>query len=75
MRVDEFDFKLPKSLIAQTPLKKRDSSRLLVLDRKTNVIKHQLFPDIINYLHPGDALVLNDTKVMPARLFGVKEKH
>lgn len=72
MHVDEFDFKLPKSLIAQTPLKKRDSSRLLVLDRRTGDIKHQLFPDIINYLHSGDALVLNDTKVMPARLFGVK---
>src|SRR5699024_4775050 len=65
---------LPESLIAQTPLKTRDESRLLVLGRKTGNIVHKHFKNIIDYLEAGDTLVLNDTKVMPARLFGLKEE-
>ena len=74
MKTDDFDFYLPEELIAQTPLEKRDSSRLLVLDKKTGEINHRHFTDIIDYMEEGDTLVLNDTKVMPARLYGVKEK-
>ena len=73
MKTDDFDFYLPEELIAQTPLEKRDSSRLLVLDKKTGEISHRHFTDIIDYMEKGDTLVLNDTKVMPARLYGVKE--
>jgi len=73
MKTDDFDYELPKELIAQTPLLKRDESRLLVLDRKTGDIEHKKFYDIIDYLNPGDALVINDTKVIPARIVGVKE--
>ena len=73
MKVEDFDFYLPKELIAQTPLLKRDSSRLLVLDKKTGDIEHKYFTDIIDYLEAGDTLVLNDTKVIPARLVGEKE--
>ena len=73
MKTDDFDFYLPEELIAQTPLKKRDSSRLLVLDKKTGQIEHKYFSDVIDYLNPGDTLVLNDTKVIPARLIGEKE--
>ena len=74
MRVEDFDYNLPEELIAQTPLKKRDSSRLLVLDKKTGDIEHKKFTDIIDYLEKGDTLVLNDTKVLPARLIGIKEE-
>ena len=74
MKVDDFDFYLPKKLIAQTPLLKRDSSRLLVLDKKTGKIEHKQFTDIVDYLEEGDTLVLNDTKVIPARLIGEKEE-
>lgn len=74
MKTDDFDFYLPEELIAQTPLEKRDSSRLLVLDKKTGEISHRHFTDIIDYMEKGDTLVLNDTKVMPARLYGVKEE-
>lgn len=74
MKTDDFDFYLPEELIAQTPLEKRDSSRLLVLDKKTGEINHRHFTDIIDYMEEGDTLVLNDTKVMPARLYGVKEE-
>lgn len=74
MKVEDFDFDLPKELIAQTPLLKRDASRLLVLDKKTGEITHKHFSDIIDYLEPGDTLVLNDTKVIPARLIGSKEE-
>ena len=74
MKTDDFDFYLPEKLIAQTPLEKRDSSKLLVLDKETGDIKHQCFSDIINYLNEGDVLVLNDTKVMPARILGTKEE-
>lgn len=73
MRTDDFDFYLPEELIAQTPLDKRDSSRLLVLNKNDGSIEHKHFTDIIDYLHAGDVLVLNDTKVIPARLYGVKE--
>ena len=72
MKTSDFDYELPERLIAQTPLEKRDSSRLLVLDKETGKIKHKHFTDIIDYLNEDDVLVLNDTKVMPARLYGVK---
>ncbi|MGA4513510.1 tRNA preQ1(34) S-adenosylmethionine ribosyltransferase-isomerase QueA [Staphylococcus caledonicus] len=74
MNVEEFDYDLPESLIAQTPLKYRDHSRLLVLGRQSGEIDHKHFTDIIDYFNPGDTLVLNDTRVMPARLFGLKEE-
>lgn len=74
MKTDDFDFELPEELIAQTPIKERDHSRLLVLDRKTGNIEHKVFTDVIDYLEEGDSLVLNDTKVIPARLYGVKEE-
>lgn len=74
MKTDDFDFYLPEELIAQTPLKKRDSSKLLVLDKKTGEIEHRHFSDIIEYLEPNDVLVMNNTKVIPARLYGVKEE-
>lgn len=73
MDVKDFDYDLPEELIAQDPLEDRSSSRLMVLDKKTGEISHHIFKDIINYLRPGDCLVLNNTKVIPARLFGVKE--
>ncbi len=73
MTVEEFNYDLPEELIAQTPLKKRDESRLMVLDKDTGAIEHQHFKNIISYLEPGDTLVLNDTKVLPARLYGEKE--
>ena len=73
MKVDLFDFHLPEELIAQTPLTDRSSSRLMVIDKENGDLKHDVFKHIQNYLKPGDCLVLNDTKVLPARLFGVKE--
>ena len=73
MNVKDFDFELPQELIAQDPLLDRSSSRLLVLDKQTGEIKHKHFRDILSYLKEGDCLVINDTKVIPARLFGVKE--
>ncbi|MCE4956213.1 tRNA preQ1(34) S-adenosylmethionine ribosyltransferase-isomerase QueA [Macrococcoides caseolyticum] len=72
MEVNEFDFDLPEQLIAQTPLLDRAASRLMVLNKETGDIQHTHFASIIDFLNPGDTLVLNDTKVMPARLFGVK---
>ncbi|GEP84073.1 S-adenosylmethionine:tRNA ribosyltransferase-isomerase [Staphylococcus piscifermentans] len=74
MNIEEFDYDLPEELIAQTPLKDRDTSRLLVLNRENGEIDHRHFKDVIEYINPGDTLVLNDTKVMPARLFGVKQE-
>lgn len=74
MKVDDFDYYLPEELIAQVPIEQRDSSRLLVLDKETGSVEHKHFFDIINYLNAGDTLVLNDTKVLPARLIGVKEE-
>lgn len=73
MKVKDFYFDLPKELIAQHPLEKRDESRLMVLNKKSGEIEHKVFKDIIDYLNPGDCLVLNDTRVMPARLYGAKE--
>lgn len=74
MRVDEFDYDLPDSLIAQRPCDKRDESRLLVLHRNDGSIEHRHFYDIVEYLKPGDCLVLNNSKVLPARLFGTKKE-
>ena len=74
MKVDDFDYELPEELIAQTPLAQRDGSRLLVLDKKTGEVEHKHFYDIVDYLEKGDTLVLNDSKVLPARLIGVKEE-
>jgi len=74
MRTSDFYFDLPKELIAQDPLENRSSSRLLKLNRETGEIEHKTFTDVINYLEPGDCLVLNNTKVIPARLLGVKEE-
>ena len=73
MRTDDFDYFLPEELIAQSPLMDRDQARLLVLHKKTGEIEHKVFADIIDYLNPGDALVINDTKVIPARIIGEKE--
>jgi len=73
MKVEDFNYDLPEELIAQTPLEERDASRLLVLDKTSGKIEHKIFRDIIDYLNPGDTLVLNDTKVLPARLIGEKE--
>ena len=73
MKVSEFNYNLPEELIAQTPIKKRDESRLMVLNREKQTIQHKIFKDIIDYLNPGDVLVRNNTKVIPARLYGKKE--
>ncbi len=73
MQVKDFDYELPKERIAQHPLEPRDHSRLLVVDRATNELEHKHFYDLIDYLNPGDLLVFNDTRVMPARLHGHKE--
>ena len=73
MKLLEFNYELPKELIAQTPIEKRDESRLMVLDREKQTIEHKTFKDIIDYLEPGDCLVRNNTKVLPARLYGKKE--
>lgn len=72
MKTDDFDYYLPKELIAQTPLAKRDTSRMMVLDKLTGKTEDKTFTDLIDYLNPGDTLVLNDTKVLPARLIGHK---
>ena len=73
MKVSDFDYDLPKELIAQTPISKRDEARLMVLDRSKKTIEHKKFKDIVEYLNPGDVLVRNNTKVIPARLYGKKE--
>ena len=73
MNVTDYNFELPQELIAQDPLEDRSSSRLLVLNKETGETEHRVFRDIVEYLHPGDCLVINDTKVIPARLLGVKE--
>lgn len=73
MKVSDFNYDLPEELIAQTPLEKRDESRLMVLDRKNQTIEHKTFKDIVDYLEPGDVLVRNNTKVIPVRLYGKKE--
>ncbi|WMJ81264.1 tRNA preQ1(34) S-adenosylmethionine ribosyltransferase-isomerase QueA [Clostridium sp. MB40-C1] len=73
MKVSDFDFYLPEELIAQHPAEKRDESRLMIIDRKTNEIEHRVFKNIVDYLKEGDCLVLNNTRVLPARLIGQKE--
>lgn len=73
MRTEDFDFDLPEELIAQHPLEQRDHSRLLVLDRQSGAIQHRRFDHILDYLRSGDVLVINNTRVIPARLFGVKK--
>lgn len=70
LTVSDFDYELPEELIAQTPLEPRDSSRLLVLDRNSGKLSHHIFHEFVNYICPGDLLVANDTKVIPARLIG-----
>ena len=73
MKVSEFNYNLPEELIAQVPIEKRDESRLMILDRENKTIEHKVFKDIIDYLEPGDCLVRNNTKVIPARIYGKKE--
>ena len=73
MKLEEFDYNLPEELIAQVPIQKRDESRLMVVDRETRTIEDKVFRDIIDYLEPGDCLVRNNTKVIPARLYGKKD--
>lgn len=73
LKVDLFDFHLPEELIAQTPLEQRDASRLMVLNKETGNVKHHMFHELLDYVQEGDCLVLNDTRVLPARLFGTKE--
>lgn len=72
LKTSDFDYELPESLIAQHPTEKRDEARLMVLDRKTGAIDHRIFRDIKDFLHPGDVLVVNDSKVIPARIYGKK---
>ena len=73
MNVSDFNFELPQELIAQDPLEKRDNSKLMVLDKNTGAITHKIFYEIEEELQSGDCLVINDTKVIPARLYGVRE--
>jgi len=74
MKVIDFDYELPEELIAQHPSEKRDEARLMVLNKKNKTIEHKVFKDIIDYLNPGDCLVINNTKVLPARLYGIREE-
>ena len=74
MKTSDFNYELPKELIAQTPLEKRDTSRLMTLDRKTGAWEHHHFYELPDFLNPGDCLILNDTRVIPARIYGVKEE-
>lgn len=74
MKVSDFNYELPEELIAQVPIKERDESRLMVLDRNSKAIEDKIFKDILDYLKPGDCLVRNNTKVIPARLYGKKEE-
>ena len=73
MKVADFDYELPQELIAQHPNEKRDEARLLVLNKSKQTMEHKIFKDVIDYLNPGDCLVINNTKVIPARLYGIKE--
>ena len=73
MKTDDFNYELPENLIAQHPLDKRDSSKLMIVNRNTGKITHEIFHNIIDYLDENDVLVLNNTKVIPARLIGIKE--
>ena len=73
MKVSDFNYKLPEELISQHPYDKRDEARLMVLDKKNQTIEHKIFRNVIDYLEPGDCLVINNTKVLPARLYGTKD--
>src|SRR5512140_369812 len=72
MKTSDFDYDLPESFIAQTPVEPRDSSRLLVLHRSSGTLEHRIFHDIVDYLRPNDVLILNQTRVIPARIFARK---
>ena len=74
MKPSDFDYELPEELIAQTPVEPRDHSRLMVVDKNTGAIEHKHFYDIIDYLNPGDLLVCNDSRVLPARIYGIKDE-
>ena len=74
MKTSDFDYYLPEELIAQTPVYPRDSSRLLVYNREKDTVEHKIFRDIIDYLKPGDVLVLNNSRVLPARIIGLKQE-
>ena len=74
MKTSDFYYDLPEELIAQTPVEPRDSSRMLVMDKKTGELQHQHFYDILDFLKEGDCLILNDSRVLPARIYGVKEE-
>ena len=74
LETKDFAYDLPEELIAQTPVEPRDASRLMTLDKKTGAIGHYHFYDIVDLLHPGDCLILNDSRVLPARIYGVKEQ-
>mgnify|MGYP000775663867 FL=1 len=74
MKTSDFYYDLPEELIAQTPLEPRDSSRLMVLHKKTGEIEHRHFYDILDYLNEGDCLIMNDSRVLPARIYGVKDE-
>ena len=73
MKLEEFDYFLPEELIAQTPIEKRDESRLMIVNKKNKTISNEIFKNIIDYLEPGDCIVRNNTKVIPARLYGKKD--
>ena len=73
MKKSDFYYDLPPSQIAQSPIEPRDHSRLMFLDRATGEIQHRMFYDVLDYLKPGDCLILNDTRVLPARIFGTRE--
>lgn len=74
MKTSDFYYDLPQELIAQTPMEPRDMSRLMVIDKNTGEVEHKIFKDLIDYLRPGDCLILNDTRVIPARIYGVKKE-
>ena len=74
MKTSDFYYDLPEELIAQTPIEPRNASRLMVLNKETGEVEHKIFKDLTNYLNPGDCLILNDTRVIPARIFGVKKE-
>ncbi len=74
MKTSDFYYDLPQELIAQTPMVPRDMSRLMVIDKNTGEVEHKIFKDLIDYLRPGDCLILNDTRVIPARIYGVKKE-
>ena len=74
MKTSDFFYDLPEELIAQTPVEPRDSSRLMLLNKDNGNVEHKIFRDLIDYLNPGDCLILNNTRVIPARIFGVKKE-